>query len=179
MYKIKGNTSRLHVFNISPPGYPSFVPVIFKFFPCLPWYIFIFFTVFVMLENYMMLQPQDYRDGTVIVQQDGALPHFHTEVYVCCCIVSWQMDWMCGTCSMALVFLRSDTSRFWSLGIHGRCVICSFNAHSPLWTTAAHYRSDKSLYQGMVQWMWEELDCGWDICRILNTCRWTLFLHLV
>jgi len=36
----------------------------------------------VILENYtgMMLQRQDYRDGIVTVQQDGSLPHFHTEV---------------------------------------------------------------------------------------------------
>jgi hypothetical protein len=38
-----------------------------------------------MLENYtgMMLQPQDYHDGTITVQQDGSLPHFHTEVFAC------------------------------------------------------------------------------------------------
>lgn len=45
----------------------------------------IFATAFVMLENYtgMMLQPQDYHDGTITVQQDGSLPHFHTEVFAC------------------------------------------------------------------------------------------------
>jgi hypothetical protein len=36
-----------------------------------------------MLENYMMLQPQDHRNGTIIVEKDGTLPHFHTEVCVC------------------------------------------------------------------------------------------------
>jgi hypothetical protein len=86
MYLIKGKISSLHFFTISPPGYPSVVQVIFKFFPYLPQHIFIFFTAFMMLENYMMLQPQDYQDGTNIVQQDGALPHFHTEV--CACVVA-------------------------------------------------------------------------------------------
>jgi len=90
MYQIKGNISSLHVFNISPPGYASVVSVIFKFFPYLPWHIFIFFTAFVMLANYMMLEPQDYHDGTIIVQQDGALPHFHTEV--CACVVALFSD---------------------------------------------------------------------------------------
>jgi hypothetical protein len=43
-----------------------------------------------MLANDMMLEPQDYCDGTIIVQQDGALPHFHTEV--CACVVAFFPD---------------------------------------------------------------------------------------
>jgi hypothetical protein len=62
MYRIKENVSTLHVFSISPPGYPSVVPVIVQFFPYVPQHIFLIFT------------------DPIIVQQGGALPCFDTEV---------------------------------------------------------------------------------------------------
>lgn len=37
-----------------------------------------------MLENYLVVQLQDRQDGTIIVQQGGALPHF--EIEVCACV---------------------------------------------------------------------------------------------
>jgi hypothetical protein len=67
----------------------------------------------------MYLMPQHHDESTMILQQDGSSPRFHTGPCLSRSNVSWQVDWAWGTSWILPAFSRSDA-------LDSRRMWCSF-----------------------------------------------------
>jgi hypothetical protein len=126
-----------------------------------------------MLENYMMLQLQQYMAKGFIFQQGDAPPNFHRQVTayvthaILVCIGRGRLIclyWTRQTDNMATTVIR-HASRLLLVWIHHRCCVLPlptalYQLYARITDATAEDDAD------MLRWTWNEIAYQWDICQV-------------